>query len=116
MKLRVTISINVQTLRYVDRLVGKRGDSRSAVVESLIREAWRRQREAALVPCPPKKVLPPTPGGTEIVRRTQTTKELFQAVTGLARRVRVACSHHHNGLRRRGPGNDGRHDRDEPSM
>ena len=48
MKPRVTISINAQTLRYVDRLVGKRGASRSAVVESFIREAWRQKREAAL--------------------------------------------------------------------
>ena len=48
MKPRVTISINLQTLRYVDRLVGKRGASRSEVVESFIREVRRRPREAAL--------------------------------------------------------------------
>ena len=48
MKPRVTITINRHTLRYVDRLVGKRGASRSEVVESFIRESWQRQREAAL--------------------------------------------------------------------
>jgi metal-responsive CopG/Arc/MetJ family transcriptional regulator len=48
MKPRVTISIDQQTLLYVDRLVGKRGASRSEVVESFIRESWQRQREAAL--------------------------------------------------------------------
>lgn len=48
MKPRVTISINRQTLRYVDRLVGKRGASRSEVVESFIRESRQRQQQAAL--------------------------------------------------------------------
>jgi len=48
MKPRVTISINRQILRYVDRLVGRRGASRSEVVESFIRESRQRQQEAAL--------------------------------------------------------------------
>lgn len=48
MKPRVTISISQQALSYVDRLVGKRGASRSEVVEAVIRESRRRQREAGL--------------------------------------------------------------------
>ena len=48
MKARVTISVSKQTLNYVDRLVGKRGRSRSQVIESFIRETQQRQWEEAL--------------------------------------------------------------------
>ena len=48
MKARVTISISPEILRYVDRSVGKRGRSRSRVIESIIREASRHGLEDAL--------------------------------------------------------------------
>lgn len=48
MKKRLTISISKQSLDYVERSVGKRGTSRSAVVESFIRESLERRREERL--------------------------------------------------------------------
>ncbi|MEK7405133.1 MAG: CopG family transcriptional regulator [Acidobacteriota bacterium] len=48
MRQRVTVSINGETLRYVDRLAGKRGRSRSQVIESFIEESRRRKREENL--------------------------------------------------------------------
>ncbi len=48
MKPRVTITISRPSLRYVDRLVGKRGASRSQVVESFIVEEQQRRREQEL--------------------------------------------------------------------
>jgi metal-responsive CopG/Arc/MetJ family transcriptional regulator len=48
MKRRVTVSISKAALDYVDHSIGKRGPSRSQVIESLIRESWRRKREGQL--------------------------------------------------------------------
>ena len=48
MKPRVTVTMSRQTLRYVDRLVGKRGSSRSEVVESFILESQQQQRQEEL--------------------------------------------------------------------
>ena len=48
MKKRLTISISKQSLDYVVRSVGKRGTSRSAVVESFIRESLEGRREERL--------------------------------------------------------------------
>ena len=48
MKPRVTITIAKDLLVYVDRSVGKRGASRSEVIESLLRESQRRRREEDL--------------------------------------------------------------------
>lgn len=48
MKPRVTVTMSAQTLKYVDRLVGKRGTSRSEVVESFIRESQQQQRQEEL--------------------------------------------------------------------
>ena len=48
MKPKVTISISRESLDYLDRFVGKRGSSRSQVVESFIRESRQRRREEVL--------------------------------------------------------------------
>ena len=48
MKPRVTITIAKDLLVYVDRSVGKRGGSRSEVIESLLRDSQRRRREEEL--------------------------------------------------------------------
>jgi metal-responsive CopG/Arc/MetJ family transcriptional regulator len=41
MKERVTISLTEEILNYVDHYKGQKGGSRSAVIETLLREAQR---------------------------------------------------------------------------
>ena len=48
MKPRVTITISADLLVYVDRSAGKKGASRSEVIESLLRDSQRRRREEEL--------------------------------------------------------------------
>ena len=48
MKPRVTITIAKDLLVYVDRSAGKKGASRSEVIESLLRDSQRRRREEEL--------------------------------------------------------------------
>src|SRR5713226_6055834 len=48
MKPKVTISISKESLDYLNHFIGKRGSSRSQVVESFIRESRQRRREEAL--------------------------------------------------------------------
>lgn len=44
MKERVTISLEEETLRYVDAHKGPKGRSRSQVIETLLREAQEKAR------------------------------------------------------------------------
>ena len=78
----VNVYLNDEDIRYLSKDATPVKDSDTVTIVPSIAGG------CTLVPCPPKKVLPPTPGGTKIVRRTQTTKDLFQAVTGLAARGR----------------------------
>jgi metal-responsive CopG/Arc/MetJ family transcriptional regulator len=48
MRPRVTITIAKDLLVYVDRTAGKKGVSRSQVIESLLRDSHRRRREEEL--------------------------------------------------------------------
>ena len=48
MKGRVTITVSRQVLRYVDRVAGQRRSSRSAVVESFIRESQQHRKQEDL--------------------------------------------------------------------
>ena len=47
-KARVTITLDPDVLQHVDRGRGKRGPSRSQVIESILRESQKRSREEDL--------------------------------------------------------------------
>jgi len=48
MRERVTISLTEEILGYIDRYKSKKGGSRSAVIETLLREARERARKEDL--------------------------------------------------------------------